>query len=106
MCWQLQVRGLENNGLSPNSGMVCICSFFFFFSPYVFKICHANFQALKWLIVLGLKGQALISELGGRGGESEPNINFGTLGQFDVGGTPPCKCIVTQNRGVGRDGSS
>lgn len=75
--------------------MVCIWSYIFSYN--VSEICHANFQALKWLILLGLKGQASISELGG--GKSEPNVNVGTLGLFDVGGPPTCERIVTHDQG-------
>lgn len=34
-----------------------------------------------------------------RGGKSEPNVNVGTLGPFDVGGTPACERIVTHDQG-------
>lgn len=33
------------------------------------------------------------------GGESEPNVNVGTLGLFDVGGPPTCERIVTHDQG-------
>lgn len=40
------------------------------------------------------------------GWKSKPNINFGTLGQFDVGDSPTCEGIVAHDQGVGRVGSS
>lgn len=95
VCWRLQTKGLKTQ-LGSLLTQVWFASGLIF--SHVSEICHANFQALKWLILLGLKGQASISELGG-GGKSEPNVNVGTLGLFDVGGPPTCERIVTHDQG-------
>lgn len=62
--WQLQAKCFEKHTGSLLQTRVWFASVLVF--PYSgFEICHANFQALKQLILLGLKEQASISEPGG-----------------------------------------